>query len=112
MNTTFPDRRKNVEVPPDSLFDDLRQRLAQEAPGRELADLLESVNAMQRAAHAAPQEFSLRFEEFVYRAEEYVAAVRPFFPALVVFLPTHRADAVEPRCFDDPARTGMPARVA
>lgn len=112
MNTFFPDRRQNVEVPPDSLFDDLRQRLAQEAPGRELADLVESVNAMQRAAQAAPQEFSLRFEEFVYRAEEYVAAVRPFFPALVVFLPSDRTDVIEPRCFDGPPRTRIPARVA
>ncbi len=112
MNTTFPDRRQNVEVPPDSLFDDLRRTLAQEASGRELADLLESVNAMQRATQAAPQEFSLRFEEFVYRAEEYVAVVRPFFPALVVFLLSYRCDAVEPRSCDDPARTGIPARVA
>jgi hypothetical protein len=110
MNANFPDRRHTMETSHDCVFDDLRRRLAQEVPGRGLADLLESVNAMQRARNA-PEEFDLRFEEFVYRAEDHMAAVRPFFPALVVFLSSRGiANAIEPRNVDGSAQSG--ARVA
>lgn len=85
MNSYFPDRNQNVGTNHNPVFEELRQRLRQEVPCRRLADLLESVNAMQRA-RAMPEEYDLRFEEFVYRAEDYMAPVRPFFPALVVFL--------------------------
>jgi hypothetical protein len=112
MNTYFPNPRQTVDSVHGSVFNHLRERLSQEVSCRELADLLESVNAMQRA-QAAPEEFNLRFEEFVYRAEEYMATVRPFFPALVAFLPSHRvSDAVEPRSFDAPTRGGIVVRVA
>ena len=108
MNTNFPDRSKSTETPLDRVFDDLRRRLAQEAQCRRLADLLESVNAMERA-RCLPDEFDLRFEEFVYRAEDYMAAVRPFFPALVVFLASHgSADRTAPAT----AKAGAAARVA
>jgi hypothetical protein len=85
MNSNFPDQSKSSETPRDRVFDDLRRRLAQEVQCRRLADLLESVNAMERA-RSAPDQFDLRFEEFVYRSEDYIAAVRPFFPALVAYL--------------------------
>ncbi len=112
MNTYFPNQRQNVESAHGSVFNHLRERLSQEVLCRELEDLLESVNAMQRA-QTAPEEFNLRFEEFVYRAEEYMAAVRPFFPALVAFLPSHRVcDAVEPRSFDARTQDGIGVRVA
>jgi hypothetical protein len=104
MNTHFPDLRQTSF---DCVFDDLRRRLAQEVPGRGLADLLESVNAMQRARNA-PEEFDLRFEEFVYRSEDYMAVVRPFFPALVVFLSSHgRYMSRDPGTVEASARTGV-----
>ncbi len=112
MNSYFPDRTHNVETPRDSVFEELRQRLGQEVPCRRLADLLESVNAMQRAK-ATLEEFDLRFEEFVYRAEDYTAAVRPFFPALVVFLSSRGvAEGIEPRNVEASAPAGIGARVA
>ena len=111
-NANFPDRSPTVETPHGSVFDELRQKLAQEASCRGLADLLESVNAMQRA-QALPEEYDLRFEEFVYRAEEYMAAVRPFFPALVVFLSSRGvARGIEPCNVECSARTGFAATVA
>ena len=112
MNSNFPDHRQNIGIPRDSVFEELRQRLGQEVPCRRLADLLESVNAMQRA-RAMPEEYDLRFEEFVYRAENYMAVVRPFFPALVVFLSSRGvADGIEPRSIDTSAQAGIGARVA
>lgn len=112
MNATFPDRSQCIESSHGSVFDQLRRRLAQEAPSRELADLLESVNAMQRA-QAVPGEYDLRFEEFVYRSEDYMAAVRPFFPALVVFLSSRGAvDGIDHRGVEASARTSDAARVA
>jgi hypothetical protein len=42
-----------------------------------------------RFAHVAC--WSSHYYEFVSRAEEHMDVVRPFFPALVVFLPSHRA---------------------
>jgi hypothetical protein len=103
MNSNFPDRSKSTETPRDRVFDDLRRRLAQEVQCRRLADLLESVNAMQRA-RCIPGEFDLRFEEFVYRAEDYMAAVRPFFPSLVVYLSSYGiADQMAPHA----ANVGM-----
>lgn len=112
MNSNFPDRSKSTETPRDHVFDDLRRRLAQEAQCRRLADLLESVNAMQRARNI-PEEFDLRFEEFVYRAEDYMAAVRPFFPSLVVFLSSHGfAGGIEPRKINGPCQCKAAAQVA
>jgi hypothetical protein len=112
MNAIFPDHRQNAGTAHDSIFEELRLRLRQEAPCRRLADLLESVNAMQRAT-VMPEEFDLRFEEFVYRAEDYMAPVRPFFPALVVFLSSREvAEAIEPRNIETSARAGIGARVA
>ena len=112
MNANFPDRRQTTETAHDCVFDDLRRRLAQEVAGRPLADLLESVNAMQRARNA-PEEFDLRFEEFVYRAEDYMAAVRPFFPALVVFLSSRGfSNGLKPRTIEGSAQTGVGAQVA
>src|SRR5271168_4329992 len=97
MNAHFPDHRQNIGTPYDSVFEELRRRLGQEMPCMRLADLLESVNAMQRA-RAMPEEYDLRFEEFVYRAENYMATVRPFFPALVVFLSSRGvADRMAPK---------------
>jgi hypothetical protein len=99
-------------MPRDRVFDDLRRRLAQETQCRRLADLLESVNAMQRA-RSVPDEFDLRFEEFVYRAEEYMAAVRPFFPALVVFLSSRGVgDRMAPSAAESSAEAGFVAIVA
>jgi hypothetical protein len=112
MNAHFPDYRQNIGTPHDSVFEELRRRLGQEVPCRRLADLLESVNAMQRA-RAMPEEYDLRFEEFVYRAENYMAAVRPFFPALVVFLSSREvASGIEPRNVEASAQAGIGARVA
>jgi hypothetical protein len=91
MNTNFPDLHQQAKAPhaPETthlcVFDLLRRRLSEETPCRNLSDLIESVNAMQRARNI-PEEFDLRFEEFVYRSENYTAAVRPSFPTLVSFL--------------------------
>ncbi len=112
MNSNFPDRSKSTETFRDRVFDDLRRRLGHEAQCRRLADLLESVNAMQRA-RSMPDEFDLRFEEFVYRAEDYMAAVRPFFPSLVVFLSSHEmAGRMAPHEAENSAEAGAAARVA
>jgi hypothetical protein len=112
MSSNFPDRSKSTETPRDRVFDDLRRRLAQEVQCRRLADLLESVNAMQRA-RSVPDEFDLRFEEFVYRAEDYTAAVRPFFPALVAFLSSREvADQMTPSAGQASQKAGAAARVA
>jgi hypothetical protein len=110
MNSNFPDRSKSMETPRDRVFDDLRRRLGEEAVCMRLADLLESVNAMQRA-RSVPEEFDLRFEEFVYRAEDYMAAVRPFFPALVFFLSSRGvADRMAPSAAS--TKAGAAANVA
>jgi hypothetical protein len=112
MNTNFPDRIKSTESPRDRVFDDLRWRLAQETECRKLADLLESVNAMQRA-RSVSDEFDLRFEEFVYRAEDYLVAVRPFFPSLVVFLSSRGVAArMAPGSGQASEQAGAAARVA
>jgi hypothetical protein len=112
MNSNFPDRSKSTETPRDRVFDDLRRRLAQEVQCRRLADLLESVNAMERA-RSMPDEFDLRFEEFVYRSEDYMAAVRPFFPALVAFLSSHEiAGRMTPVTAQAAGEGGAAARVA
>jgi hypothetical protein len=112
MNSYFPDQNQNIETPHASVFHELRKRLMQEAPCRALADLLESVNAMQRA-QAVPEEFDLRFEEFVYRAEDYLTAVRPFFPALVAFLSSRGdGDGMEPRNVKSSSRNRFSAEVA
>jgi hypothetical protein len=101
MNTCFPDRRRNIQTARDPVFGALREKLAREVSSSALlARLLEKVNSMQRA-QAEPETFRARFEEFVCHAEECMDAVKPFFPALVVFLPSHRvADAIERRRFD------------
>jgi hypothetical protein len=112
MNSYFPDRNQTIESHHASVFNEVRKRLVQEAPCRALADLLESVNAMQRA-QAAPEEYDLRFEEFVYRAEDYMVAVRPFFPALVVFLSSRGdGDGIEPRNVKGSSQTRFSAEVA
>ncbi len=112
MNSNFPDRSKATETPRDRVFDDLRRRLAQEVPSRRLGDLLESVNAMERA-RSVPDQFDLRFEEFVYRSEDYTAAVRPFFPALVTFLSSREiAGRMAPRGGQASEEAGVAARVA
>src|SRR5271170_6876002 len=112
MNSHFPDHRQNIGALHDSVFEELRRRLGQEVPCMRLADLLESVNAMQRA-RAMPEEYDLRFEEFVYRAEDYMAAVRPFFPALVVFLSSRGfSNGLKPRTIEGSAQTGVGAQVA
>ena len=107
MNTNFPDLEQTTKTPLAAetahlcVFDHLRRRLAQETPCMGLSDLIESVNAMQRAQDV-PEQFDLRFEEFVYRAESYMAAVRPYFPALVGFLSSR----------GDQAPRDAPAKVA
>lgn len=112
MNSNFPDSGKSTETPRDRVFDDLRRRLAQEAQCRRLADLLESVNAMERARNV-PGEFDLRFEEFVYRAEDYMAVVRPFFPALVFFLSSREvAGRMASNAGQTSQKAGAAARVA
>jgi len=112
MNSNFPDRSKNTEGHRDCVFDDLRRRLGHETHCRRLADLLESVNAMQRA-RSVPDEFDLRFEEFVYRAEDYMAAVRPFFPALVAFLSSREiAGRMAPSASKAPEEAQAASRVA
>jgi hypothetical protein len=112
MNSNFPDRSKSTESPRDRVFEDLRRRLAQETQCRRIADLHESVNAMQRARNV-PEEFDLRFEEFVYRAEDYMAAVRPFFPALVVFLSSRGVShQMAPSAAEASSKAGVVARVA
>ncbi len=112
MNSYFPDRSKRTETPRDRVFDDLRQRLAEETQCRRLADLLESVNAMQRA-RSVPDEFDLRFEEFVYRSEDYMTAVRAFFPALVTFLSSRAVTVrIAPKAGHAPEEAGTTSRVA
>ncbi len=61
MNTYFPNPRQTVESAHGSVFNHLRERLSQEVSCKEFADLIESVNAMQRAAQTALKEFNLRF---------------------------------------------------
>ena len=109
MNTNFP-ALTTVPTSHDALFTALRAELAHEVSGSSaiLSDLLERVSGMQEA-HARPAEFKDRFDEFVGRAQEYICAVRPYFPALVVFLPSHLGDVGEPHSPQCYARRGIRA---
>ncbi len=89
MNHDSTDRLQSLAVTQVAVFSALRDRLASEVSSSALlADLLERVTLMQQA-QAAPEEFKRRFYEFVLRAKDHVDVVRPFFPALVLFLPRH-----------------------
>jgi hypothetical protein len=96
MDTDSPDRFQSRGIAQVTVFSALRERLADEVSSSALlAELLERVTSMQKA-QATPEEFKERFCEFVIRAEEHLDVVRPFFPALVVFLPSHRAGPGKP----------------
>jgi hypothetical protein len=91
MNTDSSDQLQSQAIAQAAVFGALREKLANEVSSSALlAELLKKVNLMQKA-QATPEEFKERFCEFVSRAEEHLDVVRPFFPALVVFLPSHRA---------------------
>ncbi len=91
MNNDSADRLQSLAVTQVAVFSALRERLAHEVSSSALlADLLERVTLMQQA-HAAPEVFRRQFYEFVLRAKDHVEVVRPFFPALVLFLPRHPA---------------------
>ena len=90
MDTHSQDRLQFVAATQSAVFCALREKLANEVSSSALlAELLEKVTLMQKA-QAAPEEFKQRFQEFVCRAEEQLQIVRPFFPALVIFLPSSR----------------------
>lgn len=87
MKTNSPDRLQFIAATPSAVFCALREKLANEVSSSALlAELLEKLALMQKA-QAKPEEFKQRFHEFVCRAEEQLETVRPFFPALVIFLP-------------------------
>jgi len=114
MNTYSSDHRSTVVVAPDAVFSALREKLASEVSSSAvLADLLEKVNRMQQAQET-PERFKEQFDEFVCRAEEHVDLVRAFFPALVAYLPRHRAveKAGEPRCREVAPPSGISAGLA
>ena len=91
MNTDSSDQLQSQVIAQVAVFSALRERLANEVSSSALlAELLKRVTLMQKA-QATPEEFEERFYEFVSRAEEHMDVVRPFFPALVVFLLSHRA---------------------
>jgi hypothetical protein len=91
MNTDSSDQLQSLVV--TQVFSALRERLAKAVSSSAvLAELLERVTSMQKA-QATPEEFKKQFYEFVSRAEEHLDVVRPFFPALVVFLPSRLAGA-------------------
>jgi hypothetical protein len=112
MKNTFPnpsaDLRRDAELPGDGIFSDLRQALCREVDSSaQLVELLQVVNAMQRAQEM-PEEYKLRFEQFVSRSQEYLTVVRPFFPSLVGFLHfSERGDAVATHSLEVPTRAGF-----
>jgi hypothetical protein len=112
MNNNFPDQN-TISTSHHALFTALRAELAHEVSGSSamLADLLERVSGMQEA-HARPAEFKDRFDEFVGRAQEHIGVVRPFFPALVGFLPSHLGEVGEPHSPECYARRGIRAGAA
>jgi hypothetical protein len=91
MNTDSSNQLQSQAIAQAAVFGALREKLASEVSSSALlAELLKKVNLMQKA-QATPEEFKERFYEFVSRAEEHMDVVRPFFPALVVFMPSRRA---------------------
>ena len=109
MNTDSPNPASVSAV-----FSSLRSKLAREVSGSAmLLELLERVNRMQ-ACHYCAEEFKVRFDEFVVSAEEYLHVVRPFFPALVQFLPSHKTErqGTEPQNFEGFGETDLPGEVA
>src|SRR5271154_7400937 len=85
-----PPQEFKMAASQDAVFASLRAKLAGEVGSSAmLADLLEKLNGMQEA-QARPADFRERFDAFVARADEYLNVVRPFFPALVQFLPVHK----------------------
>jgi hypothetical protein len=87
MNISPQHYCRTLEGEQDTVFSTLRETLAHEvASSALLAELLERVNRMQ-SAQATPERFKEHFDTFVPRVEEYIEVVRPFFPALVDFLP-------------------------
>ena len=114
MNTYSSDRCPSAAIAQDAVFSALRQKLAHEVSSSAvLADLLERVNRMQEM-QACPEKFKEQFDEFVCRAEEHIDLVRAFFPALVVYLPVHRAadEAGEVHRIEAPSTSGISARLS
>jgi hypothetical protein len=113
MITGSSDQLQPQAIAQVAVFRALRERLAKEVSSSALlAELLQKVTSMQKA-QATPEEFKERFYEFVCRAEEHLDVVRPFFPALVVFLPSHRAGGcgVEPNRSQAFVRSGNRAGI-
>ena len=87
MDNASPNRLHSATATQVAVFTALREKLANEVSSSALlAQLLEKVTLMQKA-QANPEEFKKRFNEFVSRAEEQLEVIRPFFPALLAFLP-------------------------
>jgi hypothetical protein len=114
MHTGSSDQLQSPAIAQVAVFSALRERLANEVSSSALlAELLKSVTLMQKA-QATPGEFKERFYEFVCRAEEHLDVVRPFFPALAVFLPSHRAAGycVEPNHSEASEQPGNTAGIS
>jgi hypothetical protein len=85
MNTFSPDLPQSLEQ--ETVFSELRRHLAQEVSSCALLfELLACINRMEDCC-SSPERFKVQFERFVPRAEEYLEVVRPYFPALVEYLP-------------------------
>jgi hypothetical protein len=104
MNAFFPDQTTSH----DAIFASLRAKLCREVSGSAmLLALLQRVNSMQEA-HTEPEAFKASFDDFIARASEHISVVRPFFPALVCFLPTHHGvcEPHGPECYAVGKRAG------